>query len=74
MSSLNRNAVESLVKKRRIVKYEEFLLNRSSAAFAVQLRVKNIFRLKKAKIYKQWFYGTRRDAITSRKKIWKSKS
>ena len=69
MSSLNRNAVESLIKKRRIVKYEKSLLNRFSAAFVVQLRVKNIFRLKKVKIYKQWFHGTRRDVIINRKKI-----
>ena len=69
MSSLNRNAVESLVKRRRIIKYEESLLNRSSAAFAVQLRVKNIFRLKRARVYKQWFYGTRRNVIINRKKI-----
>ena len=69
MSSLNRDAVESLVKRRRIVKYEESLLNRFSAASAVQLRIKNTFQLKRAKIYKQWFYGTRRNAITSRKKI-----
>ena len=52
-----------------MVKYEESLLNKSSAASAMQLRVKNIFRLKKTKIYKQWFYETRRNAITSRKKI-----
>ena len=69
MSSLNRNAVESLVKRRRIVKYEESLLNRSSAAFVIQLRVKNAFRLKRARVYKQWFYGARRNAITNRKKI-----
>ena len=69
MSSLNRNAVESLVKRRRIIRYEESLLNRFSAAFVVQLRIKNIFRLKKAGVYKQWFYGTRRDAIAGRKKI-----
>ena len=69
MSSLNRGAVESLVKRRRIIKYEKSLLNKFSAASAVQLRIKNIFRLKKTKVYKQWFYGTRRDAITSRKKI-----
>ena len=69
MSSLNRNVVESLVKKKRIIKYEESLLNKFSTASAVQLRIKNTFRLKKAKIYKQWFYGTRRNAIINRKKI-----
>ena len=53
MSSLNRDVVESLVKKRRMVKYEESLFNRFSTAFVIQLRVKNAFRLKKAKIYKQ---------------------
>ena len=51
------------------MKYEESLLNKFSAAFAVQLRVKNIFRLKKIKTYKQWFYETRRDVIINRKKI-----
>ena len=74
MSSLDRNAVESLVKRRRIVRCEESLLNRFSAASAVQLRVKNTFRLKRAGTYKQWSHGTRRDAITSREKIWKPKS
>ena len=53
MSSFNRNAVESLVKRKRIIKYEESLLNKFFAAFAVQLRIKNIFRLKRTKIYKQ---------------------
>ena len=52
MSSLNRNAVESLIKRRRIVKYEESSLNKFFAAFVVQLRIKNTFRLKRAEIYK----------------------
>ena len=69
MSSLNRNAVESLIKRRRIVRYEEFLLNKFSAAFVIQLRIKNIFRLKKTGVYKQWFYETRRNVIINRKKI-----